>query len=192
MKILVPTDGSKYADEALYTAIDLVKKAKGGELCLISVAPAIAGFELEFSAGSRETIRAGSSRPGRRRSSNRAATSPTRRGRESHLQGGKHSAPSIPDAIVDVRREGRGRPDRDRDPRARPQLPLPDGERGVEGRASRAVFGVCGEEEGVVPLFQGPRRPGSGLIRAGSSGSLSLLDSPSLVPCESADGVPNV
>jgi nucleotide-binding universal stress UspA family protein len=56
MKILVPTDGSKYAEEALSTAIDLVK-AKGGELCLISVAPAIEEFELEFSAGSRETIR---------------------------------------------------------------------------------------------------------------------------------------
>ena len=56
MKILVPTDGSKYAEEALAVAIDLVK-TRGGELCLISVAPAIEEFELEFSAGSRETIR---------------------------------------------------------------------------------------------------------------------------------------
>lgn len=55
MKILVPSDGSKFAGEALLVAIDLVK-AKGGELCLISVAPAIEEFELEFSAGSRETI----------------------------------------------------------------------------------------------------------------------------------------
>ena len=55
MKILVPTDGSKYAEEALRVAVDLVK-LKGGELCLISVAPAIEEFELEFSAGSRETI----------------------------------------------------------------------------------------------------------------------------------------
>jgi hypothetical protein len=47
MKILVPTDGSKYADQALVVAIDLVKKAKGGELCLISVAPAIEEYELQ-------------------------------------------------------------------------------------------------------------------------------------------------
>jgi nucleotide-binding universal stress UspA family protein len=56
MKILVPTDGSKYADAALATAIGLVK-AGGGDLCLISVAPAIEEFELEFSAGSRDAIR---------------------------------------------------------------------------------------------------------------------------------------
>ena len=55
MKILVPTYGSKYAEEALAIAADLVK-TKGGELCLISVAPAIEEFELEFSAGSRENI----------------------------------------------------------------------------------------------------------------------------------------
>ena len=56
MKILVPTDGSKYAEEALAVAIDLVK-AKGGELCLISVVTALEEFELELSAGSRENIR---------------------------------------------------------------------------------------------------------------------------------------
>ncbi len=56
MKILVPTDGSKYAEAALAVAIDLVK-IKGAELCLISVAPAIEEYELEFSAGSREAIR---------------------------------------------------------------------------------------------------------------------------------------
>ena len=56
MKILVPTDGSTYAEEALAVAADLVKM-KGGELCLISVVPSIEEFELEFSAGSRETIR---------------------------------------------------------------------------------------------------------------------------------------
>ena len=56
MKILVPTDGSKYAEEALAVAIDLVK-IKGGELCLISVVTALEEFELELSAGSRENIR---------------------------------------------------------------------------------------------------------------------------------------
>jgi len=56
MKILVPTDGSKYADEALAVAADLVK-TKGGELHLISVATALEEFELELSAGSRENLR---------------------------------------------------------------------------------------------------------------------------------------
>lgn len=56
MKILVPTDGSKYADEALAVAVDLVK-VKGGELCLVSVVPAIEEFELELSAASRDGIR---------------------------------------------------------------------------------------------------------------------------------------
>lgn len=55
MKVLVPTDGSKYAEAALAIAIDLVK-VKGGDLCLISVVPAIEEFELEFSAGNREAI----------------------------------------------------------------------------------------------------------------------------------------
>jgi nucleotide-binding universal stress UspA family protein len=56
MKILVPTDGSQYADQALAVAIDLVK-VKGGEICLISVVTALEEFELELSAGSRENIR---------------------------------------------------------------------------------------------------------------------------------------
>ena len=56
MKILVPTDGSKYAEAALAVAVDLVK-TKGGELCLISVVTALEEFELELSAGSRENIR---------------------------------------------------------------------------------------------------------------------------------------
>jgi len=56
MKILVPTDGSKYAEAALAVAVDLVK-TKGGDLCLISVATALEEFELELSAGSRESLR---------------------------------------------------------------------------------------------------------------------------------------
>ena len=56
MKILVPTDGSKYAEAALAVAVDLVK-IKGGDLCLISVVTAFEEFELELSAGSRENIR---------------------------------------------------------------------------------------------------------------------------------------
>ena len=98
MKILVPTDGSKYAEEALYAAIDLVK-AKGGELCLISVAPAIEEFELEFSAGSRETIR--------REFEARAAKVVEKAGATATAAGVKvsckseTSAASIPDAIVE-------------------------------------------------------------------------------------------
>ena len=30
MKILVPTDGSKYAEEALYTAIEMLKRPRAG------------------------------------------------------------------------------------------------------------------------------------------------------------------
>jgi nucleotide-binding universal stress UspA family protein len=98
MKILVPTDGSKYAEEALATAIDLVK-ARGGELCLISVAPAIEEFELEFSAGSRETIR--------REFEARAAKVVEKAGATAATAGVKvsckseTSAASIPDAIVE-------------------------------------------------------------------------------------------
>lgn len=97
MKILVPTDGSKFADEALAVAVDLVK-TKGGELCLISVAPAIEEFELEFSASSRETIR--------REFAQRAAKVVERAGVIAAAAGVKAtcsaepSAPSIPDAIV--------------------------------------------------------------------------------------------
>jgi nucleotide-binding universal stress UspA family protein len=99
MKILVPTDGSKYADQALVVAIDLVKRAKGGELCLISVAPAIEEYELEFSAGSRETIS--------REFAARAARVIEKGAALAETAGVKvtckseTSAASIPDAIVD-------------------------------------------------------------------------------------------
>jgi nucleotide-binding universal stress UspA family protein len=98
MKILVPTDGSKYAAEALAVAADLVK-IKGGELCLISVAPAIEEFELEFSAGSRETIR--------REFEARAAKVIEKSAAVAAAAGVKvtckseTSAASVPDAIVD-------------------------------------------------------------------------------------------
>jgi nucleotide-binding universal stress UspA family protein len=98
MKILVPTDGSKYAEEAFAVAADLVK-LKGGELCLISVAPAVEEFELEFSAGSRETIR--------REFEARAAKVIEKAAAAAAAAGVKvtckseTSAASVPDAIVD-------------------------------------------------------------------------------------------
>ncbi len=98
MKILVPTDGSKYAEEALGVAIDLVK-IKGGELCLISVVTAFEEFELELSAGSRENIR--------QEFEARAAKVIEKAGAVAAAAGVKvtsrseTSAASIPDAIVE-------------------------------------------------------------------------------------------
>ena len=98
MRILVPTDGSKYAEEALYTAIDLLK-SKDGELFLLTVVPSIAGFDLELSAGTRENIRGEFEAQGEK-TINRACDI-------AHGEGVKvtckaeNTAPSIPDAIVD-------------------------------------------------------------------------------------------
>lgn len=98
MKILVPTDGSTYAEDALYTAIDLLK-AKNGELFLLTVVPSIAGFDMEVSAGSRDKIRAEFEAQGEK-VINRACDI-------AHGEGVKvtckaeNTAPSIPDAIVD-------------------------------------------------------------------------------------------
>jgi len=98
MKILVPTDGSKYADEALAVAADLAK-TKGAELCLISVVPSIAEFELEFSAGSRETIRK-EFEARATRVIEKAAASAAAAGVKVNCRS-ETSATSIPDAIVE-------------------------------------------------------------------------------------------
>ena len=98
MKILVPTDGSKYAGEALAVAVDLVK-TRGGELCLISVAPAIEEFELEFSAGARENIRTEFEAQGEK-VINRACDIAHGEGVKVTCKG-ENTAPSVPDAIVD-------------------------------------------------------------------------------------------
>lgn len=56
MKILVPVDGSKHAEEALYAAIDLLK-SKSGDLVVMSVIPSFESFDLELSASGRESLR---------------------------------------------------------------------------------------------------------------------------------------
>jgi nucleotide-binding universal stress UspA family protein len=56
MKVLVPVDGSRHAEEALYQAIDLLK-AKGGELFVLTVVPSFEALDLEISAGRRESLR---------------------------------------------------------------------------------------------------------------------------------------
>jgi nucleotide-binding universal stress UspA family protein len=97
MKILVPTDGSKYAEEALYTAIELLK-AKSGELFLLTVVPSTAGFDLELSADSQEKIRAEFEAQGAK-VINRACDIAHGEGVKVSCKG-ENTAPSIPEAIV--------------------------------------------------------------------------------------------
>jgi nucleotide-binding universal stress UspA family protein len=98
MKILVPTDGSKYAEEALYTAIDLVK-AKGGELFLLTVVPSLAGMDLELSAGRSADILAEFEAQGAK-VINRACDIAHGEGVKVTCKG-ENTAPSIPEAIVE-------------------------------------------------------------------------------------------
>ena len=98
MKILVPTDGSKYAEEALYTAIDLVK-AKGGELFLLTVVPSLAGMDLEISAGRSADILAEFEARGAK-VINRACDIAHGEGVKVTCKG-ENTAPSVPEAIVD-------------------------------------------------------------------------------------------
>ena len=97
MKILVPTDGSKYAEEALYTAIELLK-AKEGELFLLTVVPSTAGFDLELSAGSQEKIRTEFEAQGAK-VINRACDIAHGEGVKVTCKG-ENTAPSVPEAIV--------------------------------------------------------------------------------------------
>jgi nucleotide-binding universal stress UspA family protein len=54
MKVLVPVDGSKYSQEALKVAIDMVK-TKGAEIAVINVVPYIGGLDdHEISPAKRE------------------------------------------------------------------------------------------------------------------------------------------
>jgi nucleotide-binding universal stress UspA family protein len=98
MKILVPSDGSKYAEDALAVAVDLVK-SKGGELCLISVATALEEFELELSAGSRENLRQEFEAKAAR-VIEKAAAAATAAGVKVTCKS-ETSATSVPDAIVE-------------------------------------------------------------------------------------------
>ena len=55
MKVLVPIDGSRHAMEGLRVAVDYAR-AKGAEICLITVTPSIEDVDLEISAGERERV----------------------------------------------------------------------------------------------------------------------------------------
>lgn len=57
MKILVPVDGSKNANEALKVALDYAKLKKA-EIFLISVVPVLEGIDFEISAAEREKLKA--------------------------------------------------------------------------------------------------------------------------------------
>jgi nucleotide-binding universal stress UspA family protein len=57
MKVLVPVDGSKHAEEALYTAIGMLRDKPEGNLFVLSVVPAFESFDLEISATEREMLR---------------------------------------------------------------------------------------------------------------------------------------
>ena len=97
MKILVPTDGSKYAEEALYTAIELLK-GKDGELYLLTVVPSTAGFDLELSIDSQDKIRAEFEAQGAK-VINRACDIAHGEGVKVTCKG-ENTAPSVPEAIV--------------------------------------------------------------------------------------------
>src|SRR5512139_2375210 len=97
MKILVPVDGSKHAEEALYTAIDLLK-CKGGELFVLSVVPSFEAFDLELSAASRNSLQKDFEAKGGR-VVNRSCDIATGEGVKVHCKA-EVSATSIPDAIV--------------------------------------------------------------------------------------------
>ena len=97
MKILVPVDGSKHAEEALYTAIEMLK-AKGGELFVLTVVPSFEGFDLELSASSRDTLKKDFEAKGGK-VVNRSCDIATGEGVKVHCKA-EVSATNIPDAIV--------------------------------------------------------------------------------------------
>ncbi len=57
MKILIPVDGSKYATEAVRMVAGLAK-ATGSEVTLMSVTPAVADMDVEYTAKERATLEA--------------------------------------------------------------------------------------------------------------------------------------
>jgi nucleotide-binding universal stress UspA family protein len=97
MKILVPVDGSKHAEEALYTAIELLK-SKGGELFVLSVVPSFEAFDLELSASSRDTLKKDFEAKGGK-VVNRSCDIATGEGVKVHCKA-EVSATNVPDAIV--------------------------------------------------------------------------------------------
>jgi nucleotide-binding universal stress UspA family protein len=97
MKILVPVDGSKPSEEALYVAIDLLK-SKGGELFVLTVVPSFESFDLELSASNRETLKRDFEAKGGR-VVNRSCDIATGEGVKVHCKA-EVSATNVPDAII--------------------------------------------------------------------------------------------
>ena len=97
MKILVPVDGSKHAEEALYTAIEMLK-AKDGELFVLTIVPSFESFDLELSAASREHLKRDFEAKGGR-VVNRSCDIATGEGVKVHCKA-EVSATSVPDAII--------------------------------------------------------------------------------------------
>ena len=97
MKILVPVDGSKHAEEALYTAIEMLK-SKGGELFVLTVVPSFEAFDLELSASSRDKLKKDFEAKGGK-VVNRSCDIATGEGVKVHCKA-EVSATNVPDAIV--------------------------------------------------------------------------------------------
>ena len=55
MKVLVPVDGSQYAMEGLSVAIEYAK-ARGADICLLTVVPSMEDVDLEISAAERQRV----------------------------------------------------------------------------------------------------------------------------------------
>lgn len=98
MKILVPLDGSKYAMEALYTAIDYAR-AKGAELYFLTVTPWLEDIDLEISASERENLRKSMEQRGDN-IVNKACDISAGEGIKAYCKA-VISSTSVPDAIID-------------------------------------------------------------------------------------------
>ena len=98
MKILVPLDGSKYAMQALYTAIDYAK-VKGAELYFLTVTPWLEDIDLEISASERENLRKSMEQRGDN-IVNKACDISSGEGVKAYCKA-VVSSTSVPDAIID-------------------------------------------------------------------------------------------